>query len=301
MIGGSPAASLSYVVRRALQAVAHAPFAAATVTLTVALALMGEGALLAAGDLGRRGLDLWGRDLRVSVFVEVGCSPANSAAIADRLAHLVGVPPRFVSREVALHEMRASFGELGQVLDDLPENPLRDAFEIPAGALGGDRAFSQLARELGHLPCVADVDDGARWLLSAQRLVASLRLAGAGLFALISLVTLVLVSNTFQLAIHGRRDEIGILKLVGGTDGFVRWPFLLEGLLQGVLGGALAALALALGFLWLWPRALAAAPPLASLGAQPFHLWRAALALSGFGGLLGMLGSGLAVGRFLGP
>ncbi len=146
---------------------------------------------------------------------------------------------------------------------------------------------------------MADVDYGGRWLGPAQRMLVALRIGLVGLFALLVSVTLVLVSNTFQLAVYARRDEIEILKLVGATDWFVRLPFLLEGLLEGLVGGGFAGLGLALGFASGWPRVLAAVPPLVSLGAQPFPLVQVALGTLGLGGLLGLVASGLSVERFL--
>ena len=194
--------------------------------------------------------------------------------------------------------LRATFGDLGAVLDDLPDNPLRDAYELPALQVSGGR-LAELGRSLKGQPCVADVDFGAEWLEPAQRLLGGLRWALGALFGLIAGVTLVLVANTFQLAIYARREEIGILKLVGATDGFVRWPFLLEGLLEGLIGGALAGGAVAGGLAALWPRALVLVPLLASLGTHPLPLLQLALSLVGIGAGIGFFASGFAVGRFL--
>lgn len=295
-------ARLSYVMRRALRAMVQSPFGAVTVTLTIALALSALGACAGTGELVRRGLDLWAKDLRFSVLLAdlgEGCSQADRDRLVERL-HLAapGLPPSFVSKADALRSMRDSFGDLGPVLDELPENPLRDLLEIPSEQIAGGR-FAELAHSLQGKPCVADVDYGGRWLAPAQRMLAALRIGLVGLFALLVGVTLVLVSNTFQLAVYARRDEIDILKLVGATDAFVRLPFLLEGLLEGLVGGGMAGLGLALGFAAGWPRVLAAVPPLVSLGLQPFPLAQVALGTLGLGGLLGLIASGLSVERFL--
>jgi cell division transport system permease protein len=116
---------------------------------------------------------------------------------------------------------------------------------------------------------------------------------------LVVVATVVLVSNTFRLAVYARRDEIGIMKLVGATDAFIRIPFLIEGLLEGVCGGLLAAAALGPSGGWLWPRAIEAVGLLAALGPTPLSLARALGGLVLTGGLLGLCASGLAVGRFL--
>jgi cell division transport system permease protein len=295
-------ARLSYVLRRAVRAMVQSPFGAVTVTLTIALALGALGACAGTGELVRRGLALWAKDLHFSVLLAdlgEGCSQADRDRVAEQLwLAAPGVRPTFVSKSEALKAMRDSFGDLGPVLDELPSNPLRDLFEIPSERISGSR-FDELARSLRGKPCVADVDFGGRWLGPARRFLAALQIGLVGLFALLVGVTLILVSNTFQLAIYARRDEIGILKLVGATDSFVRLPFLLEGLLEGLVGGGLAGLGLALGFAAGWPRVLAAVPPLASLGLQPFPLAQVALGTLGLGGLLGFIASGLSVERFL--
>jgi cell division transport system permease protein len=292
-------ARLSYIIRRALQAMRQGPFGAATIALTIALALTAVGGLWASGNLVVRGLDQWGRGLVFSVLLRDGCNPAERSALQSRLRVVApGAPPTFVSKADALASMRASFGELGAVLDDLPENPLRDSFELPAMQVPLGR-LDELGRLLKGQPCVEDVDFGAEWLGPAQRLLGGLRWALGALFVLIASVTLILVSNTFQLAIYARREEIGILKLVGATDGFVRWPFLLEGLFEGLVGGGLAGGAVAGGLGALWPRALAVAPVLATLGDHPLPLVRLALMLVGAGAGIGFLASGFAVGRFL--
>jgi cell division transport system permease protein len=296
------AARLSYTARRALRAMAQSPFGAVTVTLTIALALAGIGSAAGSGELLRRGLAQWAQGMRFSILLSdlgSGCSPTDRADLVERLKLAApGSRPELVPKADALRSMRDSFGELAAVLDDLPDNPLRDALEIPADRVPAGR-FEALARSLQGKPCVADVDYGGRWLGPAQRLLEALQIGLMALFGLLVAVTLVLVSNTFQLAIYARREEIGILRLVGATDSFVRLPFLLEGLLEGLVGGALAGAGLCLAFAWGWPRAVSAVAPLASLGTHPFPLPAVALGILGLGGLLGLVASGLSVQRFL--
>jgi cell division transport system permease protein len=129
--------------------------------------------------------------------------------------------------------------------------------------------------------------------------VSRLRWVGAALFGALAAGAAVLVSNTLRLGVFARRDEIEIMKLVGATDAFVEAPFLIEGLVQGVLGGALASGAL-LGAAGLaLPRleaALGLAAPIARGDLVPFGLLGALVA---GGGALGTLASALAVGREL--
>jgi cell division transport system permease protein len=286
--------TFGYLGKRALLGMRQSPYGAAVATITIALALFAVGAMSAAGLLASHALGAWGSELKLTVYLEDGASPEQRAAVQRHL----GGSAHFLSKADALASLKTSLGQLGAVLDDLPQNPLRDSFDTPVGSLA-PAAIAALAGALGQLAGVADVDYGAEWLAPVQRLLRFLRLAGLSLLGLVVVATVVLVSNTFHLAVYARRDEIGIMKLVGATDAFIRIPFLIEGLLEGVCGGLLAAAALGTSWGWLWPRAIEAVGLLAALGPTPLSLARALGGLVLTGGLLGLCASGLAVGRFL--
>ena len=126
-----------------------------------------------------------------------------------------------------------------------------------------------------------------------------LRYGGVGAGILILLATAFIVSNTIRLTVYARRDEIGILRLVGATRWFVRMPFLIEGGLWGLAGGGLAVLLMWLGHVLLAERlSLAIADVVGGLNVILFNPIVALAALSaGLG--LGVFGSAFAVGRFL--
>jgi cell division transport system permease protein len=285
---------IGYLSKRALLGMRQSPYGAAVATATIALALFVVGAVSAVGLLASHALGTWGSELKLTVYLQDDATPGEREAVRDHL----GPRARFVSKAEALEALKLSLGQMGSVLDDMAQNPLRDSFDRPVGAVD-PAALLSLAGELAHLPGVADVDYGAEWLASAQRLLRFFRVAGLSLLGLVILATVVLVSNTFRLAVYARRDEIGIMKLVGATDAFIRIPFLIEGLLEGVGGGLLAAAALASSWRWFWPRATEAIQLLGALDASPLPLARGLGWLVIAGGLLGLCASGLAVGRFL--
>ena len=127
-----------------------------------------------------------------------------------------------------------------------------------------------------------------------------MRGAGALILLIVLLAAVTVVAATLQLAIYARREEIEIQKLVGATDTFVKAPFLLEGLLQGAVGAALAC-----GGLWLFAHYLgphlgrAVAFAIQGIGFPALVDSRSALELCGAGMALGLVGSLLAVRRFL--
>ena len=225
---------------------------------------------------------------------------------ADRLRELnleLGVrqdisETRVISKEQALDEFRTLSG-FADVLDSLQANPLPDLILVtPVAALDG-AGVSALRLELQGNSEVAEAVLDMEWLQrlnSVMELSRRLVLVIGGM--LVTGVVLIL-GNTIRLAIESRRDEIVIVKLVGGSNGFVRRPFLYTGLWYGVGGGSLAALLVAVA-LWFLEAPIG---QLAILYESEFQLSglgiMGALNLVILGGVLGLSGAWLAVSRHL--
>ena len=149
---------------------------------------------------------------------------------------------RHVSKTEALADAMAEMEEFREVFADLEQNPLPASFEI---TLKPDsrtpQAVQRVARRVQAYPYVEDVRYGREWL---DKIFLIRRIAGGaatiigGAFALVAAI---IIATAVRIAVFARRDEIAIMRLVGATDGFVQRPFLLEGLITGALGGALAA------------------------------------------------------------
>jgi cell division transport system permease protein len=143
------------------------------------------------------------------------------------------------------------------------------------------------------------VDFGSAWLERLELFLRRARSAGLFLFAVLSLATAVLVANTLRLAVYARRDEIEIMKLVGATDAFVSTPFLIEGIVQGVLGAALAVAALLATQAALLPRLRAAVVLAGRITRADLLPTPLLLGLLAGGAALGLAASALSRGRFL--
>ncbi len=204
-----------------------------------------------------------------------------------------------ISSEDALAEFREMSG-FADVLDSLQENPLPHLLLVtPTDDLDATAAES-LRGELQSYPEVAEAVLDKAWL---QRLHSIMELGHRLVIALASVLLLgvvLILGNTIRLAIENRRDEILIVKLVGGSNAFVRRPFLYTGLWYGV-GGGLAAALLVLLSLWFLDEPIAR---LAQLYGGNFTLRglgiMGSLNLILLGGLLGLAGAWLAVSRHLG-
>jgi cell division transport system permease protein len=169
---------------------------------------------------------------RISVFLAPQAQRAEAEALGTRLRGDRRIDSvRFVPREQALKEMSEVQG-LSEVIAALGRNPLPDAFVVTSR--------QDIAGELGKLPGVAQVQSDAVW---ARRLAAAGAVAEVALGVLATLLGAALIAvtfNTIRLQILTQRDEIEVSKLLGATDAFIGRPFYYLGLLQGLVGGALA-------------------------------------------------------------
>jgi len=287
------------LVRRAAVNLWRAPLPSLVSVLTIALALF-LGASFAVGLLSaRRLLQGWGAEPSVTLYLDRATTDEEAKALAGRIGETEQTQSvRYVDRAQALQRLRTELGDLGSALDGLPENPLPPSVEVvPAGSPGPNEVRA-LASRLGKLSHVVEVDYGREWLDRIEALGRAMRNFGSGALALVLTAALLVVANTIRLAVYARRDEIEIMKLVGATNAYVRTPFLLEGMLQGLAGALLAMVGLELVQRLVIPRA-AAAFSFAAGAAAP-HLAAAHLGiLAGAGAVVGLLGSYLAVARFL--
>ena len=200
-------------------------------------------------------------------------------------------------RDQALAEFAARSG-LGDVVDGLQENPLPHLLLLGL-ADDSPEAAEALEQLLGGMPEVADVVLDTVWLERLERLMQLGRRAVQLLGGLLLAAVVLVLGNTIRLAIESRREEIEVIKLVGGSDAFVRRPLLYAGLWYGLGGGLVAALLLLLGTLLL-------APPVAALADAYGSAFRLqgldlldSLQLVLMGGCLGLAGAWLAVARHL--
>jgi cell division transport system permease protein len=286
----------AYFLRRALDAMRRGPRVAFVATFTIAVAVFVTGLFAAALHGAERLLGAWAGEVQISVYLDPAADLDAARAAAAALAG--GRPVDAVSSAEALSRFRASLGAEGALLDGVRPEVLPPSVEVRAGGARLSEARA-LAKRLEAVPGAREVDFGDPWLERLEALLGRLRWAGAALFAALAAGAAVLVSNTLRLGVFARRDEIEIMKLVGATDAFVQTPFLIEGLLQGLSGGALAVGGLVGLAAAVLPRLGAVLGPAAALRRADVLPVGLVAALVGGGAMLGLFASALAVGREL--
>ena len=199
----------------------------------------------------------------------------------------------YVSRDQALARLKQDFKSNPEILDGLKSNPLPASFEI---SLKDPQTVSAVAARFTGQPIVEEVRYGKEIADKLFSFTNQARNFLLGFIVLLGIVAVLLISNTIRLSIFARRREVEIMKLVGATNWFIRWPFLIEGVFVGLVGAAAAMVVVIFltNFLLGKMQTTFMAVP---LGAVP--LASVAFILLGVGVVIGAAGSGIGLRRFL--
>lgn len=193
----------------------------------------------------------------------------------------------YISQERALERARKELGEFSDVFD-LAVLPASLEVHMRAG-LRAPAAVKAVANRVKAYEFVDDIRYGEEWVEKLYRLRTIATFVGAGLGIAFAAVAVIIIGATIRMAVLARAREISIMRLVGATDGFVRRPFLLDGLIKGILGGLLA-----LGMTWITHQAIDAY----FLSTVFFDVRLMVLGVMG-GAVMGLAGSYFSVGREL--
>jgi len=286
-----------YFVEEALTSLWRSRLITGLSVITIAVSLFVLGAFLSLASNLADVVARWSDKVQVTFYLEdqLPEAPRESLTAALRADSAVE-SVAYISREEALRRFRALFREMRSLPEDLGENPFPAALEVtlkPARNAAVDA--QRLVDAFRKAPGVEDVEYDLLWI---QRLTTAVRLvrgAGAFLGAILVLAAVFTISNVMRLTMYARQDELDIMRLVGAAPAYVKGPFVLEGMIQGGLGGILA-----LGLLWgifhALSRDLLATSDLLGRTAVVLPPAMAALIVVG-GTLVGLAGSLVSLGR----
>ena len=266
----------------------------AIVTITVSLTIFGA-FLLVIMNLGNV-VGTFSSRLDLVAYTSKNLSLEEAGAIQVKLANLPGVERvEFTSKAEAWKKFKEDFGGKIALDDVVHDNPLPHAFAI--GVRTPD-LLPVVAKEVADLGVIDEVRYSGRLIDQMRALVGAVRVGGLTLIVLLSFATLLIVVNTIRLTVLARETDIYIMKLVGATDTFVKWPFIIEGIIIGLIGGVASFLLLKLSYESVAAR-LALALPFLPIFTNQFVLTLIYAAVL-FGGMgLGMLGGYISVSRAL--
>lgn len=181
--------------------------------------------------------------VQISVYLEDHLTDREKRQIGYDIESLQGIDSvTYVDRETAKERLKDRLGDQKYLLDALSDdNPLPDAFEVTVTT---PSVVESAAGAIDSMQGVEEAKYGQDVVEHLFDITRLMRIFGFVLMGLLGGATLFIISNTIRLTVFARRKEIAIMKYVGATDWFIRWPFLLEGIVLGCIGGLIAAVAL---------------------------------------------------------
>lgn len=238
-------------------------------------------------------------DVVIKVLVDETASKEEQSKLETNIKGISDIASvEFSSKEKELDKIQQGFGEQGEALELRDQdNPLRDVFVVKAKE---PQDTAKIAKQIDQFDSAYKVNYGKE---EVKKLFKGLNIArNIGIALIIGLIftAMFLISNTIKITIFARRHEIEIMKLVGATNWFIRWPFFMEGLMLGTFGAVIPIVILIFAYnsLYTW-----AAPQVADSFAQllPFNpfVWQVSLILLLIGALIGVWGSLMSVRKFL--
>ncbi|MBV8516329.1 MAG: ABC transporter permease [Acidobacteria bacterium] len=238
----TPSNTFSYFFREAVRRIYVSKRTSFVAVAMIAISLLIVGVFLLIAENLNRAAEEWQGKSRVIVYLEVDATPEQIHAVDTTLAAIPDLTHRrFVTREEALARFKTYFANLSDVVGQLDDNPFPASYEADvAPHLAQSRVFHQRMDALRATPGVDQVQYDWEWITRLRRLVSVIN--GIGLVAggVLAIAAAFTIANVIRLTMMLYREEIEIMRLVGATERIIRGPFLIEGFLQGTLGGLVA-------------------------------------------------------------
>ncbi len=181
--------------------------------------------------------------VQITVYMEDSATPVQRKQVEQQLKLTQGVMEvKAVTKDQALKKFKERLREQQKLLDALgEENPFPYSFEIKVDK---PERIQQIVPAIEKMPGVETAKFGQEVVQHLFQLTRVLRLGGILLIVMLAIATLFIISNTIRITVFARRREVSIMKFVGATNWFIRWPFLLEGMLMGFIGALIASMCL---------------------------------------------------------
>ncbi len=271
---------------------------ATVITVTVSLTLLG--AALLFGDAVDNATVRWKDGVEFIVFMDPDISPELEADVRRQLESSPEVSGfTYVDKDEAYAEVQDLLGDSPELVSVITPERLPASFRVkPTDTL--PERVDELAAAFRTQPGVAKVVTASETIRAIEDLSSGLRQRVIIIAIILLVVAAVLILNTIRMALFSRRRDIEVMKLVGATNWFIRVPFMFEGLVQGLVGGVIA-----MPLIWLTNNFFRVINDDVSLEllrgftVDPSRVWTLGFQMVGLGAIVGTVGSGIAVSRFL--
>ncbi|NLO89862.1 MAG: ABC transporter permease [Clostridia bacterium] len=268
---------------------------ASVATVAVSLIILGAFILLTANtNYIAQAVE---QDVEIAVFLYVDTPENKVKALGDKLEDISGVDSvELIPKEEGLRQLSKQFGEEHDLVSALGgENPLPDYYIVKAEE---PQQVSTIVKEIEKLPHVEKVNYGQGVVEKLFSITRWIRIGGIVVVAVLAACTVFLIAVTIRLTVYARRKEVNIMKSVGATNWFIRWPFLLEGIFLGFFGALIASTVLYFSYIIFLDK-ITAAMSFLPIQRDLSILKNVALVVLPSGPLIGFLGSFLSLQRYL--
>lgn len=289
--------SLGYFLRETLHSFVHNKFMTIASVLTVTLSMFILGTFLSVVLNMNHMAAYLENQVEMSVYLKDGLTTEQVMGVGKRLKALPDMTEiHFTNKDEAMKEFRERLGDQAGILDAVNGNPLPSSYRL---SFSNPESLQSAAVMAATFKEVDGVQYGQDIIEQLYKVSQAIRISGIILIVFLAGAELFIISNTIRLTVFARRREIQIMKYVGATDSFIRWPFLFEGVIIGIVGSGIAS-----AILWklyqvtLQEAASAGLLFIPFIGVNPFMLHITAGLLAA-GILIGALGSSISLRKYM--
>ena len=289
--------TFSYFFREALRRIWKSKRTSFVAVAMIAMSLLILGTFLLVAENLERAVERWQGRSRVTIYFEPDATPQQIAAVGAFLAAHPDLARRhFVTSEEALARFKSYFTNLSGVVGQLDENPFPPSFEAEVAPRSAQSAaFANEMTAVRSMSGVEQVQFDWEWIRQLKRLIGLINVVGLIAGGILAIAAAFTIANVIRLTMMLYREEVEIMRLVGATERMIRGPFIIEGILQGTLGG-LFAIGLLFAAFVVTRRFIAPSSALVwGFLLVGFLPWQKLAALVAGGTLAGWLGSWLSV------
>ena len=235
------------------------------------------------------------RSCQIQVFVNDELSEKEYNAVNDKILKIPAVEKtEKYTKEQIFDEMHEKLKEKANILDGLEhDNPFRNSYKITLSDLSQTK---EVTKELEKIEGIANITDFQEASTLIVKVVDTIKLASLWLMAILLIISAFIVSNSVKISVYARRREINIMKYVGATDWFIRWPFVIEGIIIGIYAALICFI-----IMWISYLGIRANVTITTFQLLPFSAVWGSLAISfaAVGVVIGSLGSIFSIRRHL--
>jgi cell division transport system permease protein len=234
-------------------------------------------------------------DVQMIAFLDKSLNQRQINTARDKIKEIEGIKSvEFISRDKSLEQLQETYGREYDLKTTLGSNPLPHTFKIEAH---NPQEVAQIAQQVDKIAGVYKVNYGQGVVERLFQVTRWVRIISIAFIVVLAAGAVFLIATTTRLSVFARRKEIYLMKLIGATDWFIRWPFFIEGIFLGVAGSLLAVLLLGLGYQALLQNI--GSMVMVTLISDPVLLGQIYLSLLATGAILGVLGTYISLNRFL--